>query len=140
MWDLDDANLYIRVLSFTIPEAFTYGDTRPEHTDRDKREQIRDAASANFPAHIPDVQWWAFRIFVKGNRTFDIDNVPKLIVDAFCKRQIKSDKSSFKVGLYDDDTIDYIRVIQIAGERTDNLASTTVEIFGRKPEQHRETA
>lgn len=134
MWNLEDETLYIRVHSFALPKAFTYADTRPGHTDREKREQIRAAASRGFPQSIPEVRWWAFRILVQktGNRPFDIENVPKLVIDAFSKRQIKLDNSAYgKVGLYDDDTIDYVRFIQIGGERGPR-DSMIVEIFGRK--------
>jgi hypothetical protein len=82
---------------------------------------------------VPGIKWWAFRIYVKksGNRPFDIENVPKLIVDAFSKKQIRDDKSQYtSLGLYDDDTIDYVRIVEVGGERTLNEDSTRVEIFG----------
>jgi hypothetical protein len=84
---------------------------------------------------VPNPRWWALRIYVKksGNRPFDIENVPKLIVDAFSRKQIQDDKSEYKyLGLYDDDTIDYVRIIEVGGERTSNVDSTMVEIFGFK--------
>jgi hypothetical protein len=136
MWDLDDKTQYIKFLSFSLKEAFTYADTRPGHTDWEKRDYIRLVASTNFPKSIPKVDWWAFRIFVRksGNRQFDIENVPKLIVDAFCKKQITLDGSVQKeIGLYEDDTIDFVRIIQVSGERSTTEDSTIVEIFGKKP-------
>jgi hypothetical protein len=92
-------------------------------------------ASSNFPTSIPKVEWWAFRIFVRkvGYRQFDIENVPKLIIDAFCQKQITRDGSVYKkIGLYKDDTIDYVRIVQVGGERSAE-DSTMVEIFGKKP-------
>jgi hypothetical protein len=136
MWDLNDKNEYLKIHSFTLKEAFTYADMRPGQTNKEKRERIRRAASANFPPGIPKVEWWAFRIIVKkcGNRQLDIENVPKLIVDAFCQKQITQDESAQKeIGLYEDDTIDFVRIIQVGGERSTIEDSIIVEIFGKKP-------
>src|SRR2546425_10816686 len=120
MWNLDNDHLYIRVASFELPWAVTWADTRPGHTDRDKRERIREAGAAHLAPVFPEVKQWALRILVRksGARRFDIENVPKLIVDAFCKRQIADDASRYPhVGLYDDDTIDHVALVQVAGER-----------------------
>jgi hypothetical protein len=133
MWNLDDEKVYTKIHSFMLQEAFTYADMRPGQTDKEKRERIRNEANKNFPANVSGVAWWAFRIYVRksGNRPFDIENVPKLIVDAFCKKQIVQDRSVYEgVGLYNDDTIDYVRVVQVGGERS-NDDSTIVEIFGK---------
>ncbi len=91
MWNLDDESRYVKVHSFTIPKAFTYADTRKGHTDMDKREYIRAKAAESFPNNIPSIKWLAFHIFVKkvGGRRFDIENVPKLIVDSFCRWQVQ---------------------------------------------------
>lgn len=136
MWDLDDATLYTKVLSFSLSEAFTYADTREGHTDRDKRERIRLKALENFPVPVPAFKLWAFRIFVKksGNRPFDVENVPKLIVDAFSIRQIERDESQYtKLGLYKDDTIDFVKMVEIGGIRSEDEEVTEVEIFGINP-------
>jgi len=118
--------------SFTIPMATTYGDKK----DFVKRELIREAALVNFPQSSRDrATYWGFRIHVKKNprpkKSFDLENVPKLIVDAFCVKQIQSRKtpSTFsQVGLYDDDTIDHVRMILVTGERTTGQSETLVEI------------
>jgi len=139
MWNLDDEAKYVKVHSFSLPEAFTYADTREGQTDKDKRERIRVKAAEDFPDNIPSVKWWAFRIFVKksGNRRFDIENVPKLIVDAFCRRQIQEDGSQYtKLGLFRDDTIDFVRVIEVGGIRSQAENTTKVEIFGCKQGEH----
>lgn len=135
MWDLDNEARYLKVHSFSILEAFTYADTRKGQTDTDKRERIRTRAAEDFPDSIPTVEWWAFRIFVKksGNRRFDIESVPKLIVDAFCRRQIQEDGSQYKQpGLFSDDTIDFVRVIEVGGMRSQDENTIKVEVFGCK--------
>jgi hypothetical protein len=135
MWNLDDKAKYVKVHSFSLPEAFTYADTREGQTDKDKRERIRAKAAGDFSDNIPSVKSWAFRIFTKksGNRRFDIENVPKLIVDAFCIRQIEEDESQYtKLGLFKDDTIDFVRIIEVGGMRSQDKDTTKVEIFGCK--------
>lgn len=132
MWDLHDERRYIPVARFDLPWAVTYADTRPGHTDLEKRERIREVASAAVSSIPPEAKQWAIRIFVRkaGARRFDIENVPKLIVDAFCRRQISADGSQFAdLALYEDDTVDYVTCLQVAGERIDGPESTTVEIF-----------
>lgn len=135
-WNLDDKLKYVLVHSFKFDDAFTYGDMRKGHRDSDKREIIRRAASENFSGNVHNAQWWAFRIFVnkKGRRPFDIENVPKLIIDSFCKKQITDDKSRYKhLALYEDDTIDHVRICLVAGVRGESNL-TEVEIFARKNE------
>jgi Holliday junction resolvase RusA-like endonuclease len=135
MWNLDDESKYVKVHSFSLPEAFTYADTRKGHTDKDKRERIRARAAKDFPHELPIVKWWAFRINIKKttNRRFDIENVLKPLIDAFCKRQILEDKSQCaELGLYDDDTIDFVRIIEVGGSRSREKDTTEVEIFGCK--------
>ena len=66
---------------------------------------------------MSDPLWWAFRINVeKANRLLDVDNVAKTVIDAFCIKQIEADRSSLtQVGLYADDTVEFVRVLQVAG-------------------------
>ena len=132
--NLDDERLYARVGRFLLPWAWSYSDTRPGHRDPEKRERIRAIAAEVITSPPEDVSAWAFRITVlkSGERPFDIDNVPKLILDAFCERQIRKDKSSYApLALYPDDTIDYVTELQIRGERTADTDETEVEVFGR---------
>ncbi len=56
MWNLDDEAKYVKVHSFSLPEAFTYADTREGQTDKDKRERIRVKAAEGFPDNIPSVK------------------------------------------------------------------------------------
>ncbi|MBI5970169.1 MAG: hypothetical protein HY884_03335 [Deltaproteobacteria bacterium] len=98
--------------SFCYREAFTYADMRKGHTDKKKREKIRKAAVKGFPKNLfSKTAKWAFKIVVEksGKRPFDIENVPKLIIDAFCKKQIEKDSSEYEdFALYPDDTIDHV--------------------------------
>ena len=124
-----------KIHQFTYPHAFTYGDMRPGHTDREKREIMRKAALRKFPKEVGKaIQSWAFRIWVekKGKHPFDVENVPKLIVDAFCEKQIAKDKSKYtNLGLYKDDTLDFVKMIEVSGERA-KKDFTRVEIFAHK--------
>lgn len=127
MWNLDDTSRYFRLLDATIPHAYTWGSYGLA-----KRESIREAIAFVFPQPVPSAKWWAFRIFAKkqGNR-WDIENIPKLIVDALSCEQIARDGSSHSnVGLFADDTAANVRLIQIAGEQSFNHDSTRIEIFG----------
>ena len=130
MWNLDDENLYFRLLDVTIPHAFTWGSS-----DLLKREAIRHAVAARFPDTVPEAQWWAFRLYARksGSHGFDVESVPKLIVDSFARSQIVRDSSKFhKLALYDDDKVDHVRIVQVAGEPSTSDDSTRIEIFGRK--------
>lgn len=134
IWKLSDPQHYIAVLNFEYEAAFTYGDMRPGCTDKDKREKIRKVACSSFSGHVPSARWWAFRIGVHkaGKGAFDIENVPKLVVDAFCQKQIRKDNSAFvNLGFYPDDTLDHVRIIQVSGERISNGSpeKTKVEVF-----------
>ncbi len=132
MWDLDDSAKFVRVLALQVPWAHTWADMRPGKTDLERRERLRTAASehiASIPAHV---SWWAFRISVRkaGRRPFDVENVPKPVIDAFCGRQIRRDKSTFgQLALYPDDSVDHVRFIQLIGERSQTGDSTTIEVF-----------
>ena len=129
MWDLDDAAAYFKLFSVTIPFAYTWGDR-----DRDKREDIRKAAAEAFPASIPTARWWAFRLFAKKSGDgWDVDNVPKLVVDAFCGERIDEDRSAFPgVRLYEKDTVAHVRMVQVVGEPASGGDTTCVEVYGAK--------
>jgi len=79
---------------------------------------------------------WGFIIEVRkaGRRPFDIENVPKLIVDAFCVKQMDEnhDKSNHKeLGLYSDDTIDHVQFLTVLGDRGEK-DETRVRVFCKK--------
>lgn len=133
-----------KVHSFSFQNAFTYADMRPGHTDREKRNMIREVAFQRFPGDIySESKKWAFKIYVEksGRRAFDIENVPKLIIDAFCKKRIDRDKLNdsqdsrvSNVALYPDDTIDHVVFLEVSGKRIDQNKDekTTVDIFRLK--------
>lgn len=132
MWNLDDSARFVRVVFLEVPWAHTWADTRPGRTDRERRERLRRAAAGQVQPIPQSVSWWAFRISVRktGRRPFDIENVAKPIIDAFCARQIKRDRSEFhQVALYSDDSIDSVRFIQLFGERGRAQDSTIIEVF-----------
>jgi hypothetical protein len=90
-----------------------------------------------FPRLVSNVRYWGFRILVTKSRRrrgeFDIENVPKLIIDAFCAKQFgKWDKHSkyCSLGLYDNDTIDTVCLLLVRGERSSGPDATSVEIHG----------
>lgn len=125
-----------RFCRFELPEAFTWANMSKGKKDRDRREQIRKKAAKGFPRNLPEASYWALSISVRksGNRRFDIENVPKPFVDAFCGKQIERDRSAFRdLALYDDDTIDNVRSLFITGERVVRKVDerTVVEIFFR---------
>lgn len=134
-WNLDNTSSYFVVTTFEYDAAFTYADMRPGNADKEKRELIRRYAALSFPNEVPQAKWWAFRIVVQkgGTRAFDIENVPKLIIDSFCKKQIAKDRSPYhKVGLYAEDTLDFVRIMQVGGSRIAKGESekTMVTIYG----------
>lgn len=131
MWNLDQIERYQPVATLTLPWSWTFADMRPGFTDLEKRERIRALAATVFPSPRQEAKQWAFRIFVckAGRSPFDIENVPKIIIDAFCARQIRRDKSSFEsLGLYPDDNLDHVVLVQVAGQRG-SVDSTFVELF-----------
>lgn len=131
MWNLDDSTCYIRVLDLQLDGATTYADMREGKKDKEKREKIRQSAAAHL--NKPQgVQKWAFRITVSknGKRRFDIENVSKTIIDAFCEWQIERDGSPYSsVGLYPDDSLDHVVVLEVGGKRSLGQESTRIEIF-----------
>jgi HEPN domain-containing protein len=140
MGGLDDNKEYKLFFEFEFPHVFSYADTRPGHTDKEKRNLIREYAFEKCPDSTPSNTCWAISISVeydkKKKRLIDIDNIPKLIIDAFCKKQIRSDKSYKykKLGLYDDDTIVHINLLEVKGT-LGSRDSTKVQVFYMKQYQ-----
>ncbi len=130
MWDLDDEALYFKLIDVSIPHAFTWG-----NGDRGKREAIRSAVAPWFPRSVPEARWWAFRLYARkaGCHGFDVENIPKLIVDAFARDQITRDGSTYAaLAIYDDDDICSVRMVQVAGEPSERDDSTVIQIYGRR--------
>jgi len=135
--DLGNGTPYDLFHRFSMNDAFTYADTREGHRDKDKRMRIRAAALRHFPTSRPDLSSseWAFRIRVQkpGNRAFDIENVAKLFIDAFCSKMIEKDNSRNRnLALYEDDSITFVTGMLVTGSRTDGYPFTVVEIFHRQ--------
>ena len=133
-YDLDDTERFVKVLDLEVPWAHTYANTEPGKTDRERRDNYRAAAQGKVGA-IPDSPlWWAFRIGVcKTGRALDVDNVAKTIIDAFCAWQISKDMREGSppapgMGLYPNDTIADVRVLQVVGIPSDT-DNTHIEIF-----------
>ena len=131
MFALDDSDKFVKVLALEVPWAHTYADMRPGKTDRERRENYRNAAVGVMQAAPANVFWWAFRITVsKAGRPLDVDNIAKTIIDSFCASQIARDSSSFiHLGLYPDDTFDHVRVLQVICNRSTTVDLTRIEVF-----------
>jgi hypothetical protein len=54
------------------------------------------------PEILPAAKWWAFRLFSrKPGNGWDVENIPKLIVDAFSDEQIQKDRSDYPRAIHD---------------------------------------
>lgn len=130
IWDFDDIGKFRLVHHFNIPAIYTWGGN-----DRDRREDIRRYANVDFPHSSLNYEWYGFRIIVKRTllgRDSDLDNVPKLIIDAFSGWQIDRDRSDYpQVELYKDDTVKWVRAIQVQSDFTHEQDRTEVWIFGK---------
>ena len=131
MFALDDPARFVKVLALNVPWAHSYADMRAGKTDRERRENYRNAAAGSLSTIPTNTLWWAFRITVqKAGRPLDVDNIAKTIIDSFCTSQIKRDGSPFShLGLYPDDTFDHVRVLQVIGNRSTTADSTLIEVF-----------
>jgi len=128
---LFDRSEFALFLHFKFRQILTWG-----ADDRNSREVIRRSALENFPQNTPNYEWYGFYIKVRRNRfarPLDIENVPKLIVDAFSRNQIEKDQSNYaQVGIYDDDSLEYVRALQVEGEFTEDENSTEIWIYGKR--------
>jgi hypothetical protein len=128
-WNLENTFAYSLVARFEFDGAFT--SCTPD--DRRLREIIREFASRSFPVEVPQAKWWAFRVVIQreGTGPFDLDNALKLVVDSFGKRQILRDASAYpNVGLFPDDTIDSVRMMQIAGTPVSSQEKPSLRSMG----------
>ena len=128
-WNLDDEDKYFKLFTAKIPYAYTWGDNY-----REKRENIRRVSDEVFPDrdNIRRPRWWALRIFAeKQGDGWDVDNLSKLVVDAFCGKKLRDDNSEFQhMELYEDDTVEFVRMVQVAGEQSKHQDRTVIEVFG----------
>jgi hypothetical protein len=130
IFTFDDTERFVKVLALEVPWAHSYADMQPGKTDRERRENYRNAALGKLGPIPENPVWWAFRIAVeKAGRALDVDNVAKTIIDAFCTWQITRDGSPHtELGLYPDDTFNHVRVLQVIGGRGP-ADFTKIEIF-----------
>jgi hypothetical protein len=132
MQNFQDAEEFVLIHHFKIAAIYTWGER-----ERDKREEIRRSAMADFPSTPPKCQWYAFCIGINrssSERPLDIENVPKLIIDAFSSGIIRKDKSRYtKLSLYPDDDLKHVRAFQIEGRfNNEGMNNTEVWIFGKR--------
>ncbi|WGO96669.1 hypothetical protein QFX18_11490 [Saccharophagus degradans] len=134
MYQLDDKNIFVKVLDIEVPWAHTWADMRAGKTDLERRERYREYSDKHLSKFSENIEWWAFSIFVKkSGRLLDVDNVPKPIIDSFCQRQIVRDKSEYKnLGLFPDDDLKWVRAVNVHGEPA-QVNSTRIQIYGYLP-------
>lgn len=129
--NLFERNEFTLIHHFKFPHILTWG-----ANDRKRREIIRQSAIKGFPKLILKYDWYGFHIKVSRNRhsrPLDIENVSKLIIDSFSQSQINRDKSSYpQLVLYEDDSLDYVRILHVEGEFTLEDDNTEVWIYGKK--------
>ena len=110
------------IKNFTIPQVKTWGSSN----DKGYRELVR-ATAALSPDIAGDFDWVVFsiraRVAVSRNKPRqipDVENIPKLIVDAFTGV------------LYEDDNLNYVRGVQVEAEwGADEDEWTEVWIYGK---------
>jgi len=120
--ELDKVDLVL-IHHFVIPHIFTEGEG-----DHQKREEIRKSASKGFPCRLPNCKWFASSIKVKRNsaeRKVDIENIPKLIIDAFAEGIVRNDESVYSnLVLHADDDLKNVRALTIEGDFCQDASST----------------
>jgi len=109
--------MFTLIHHFSIPDIFTWG-----NRDIEKREEIRRVALKDFPRGPFGYEWYGFRIRVRrkeSRRDLDLENVLKLIVDAFSRRMVvKDDSESREIKICDNDDLRWVRTIEIGGDFT----------------------
>lgn len=100
----DPPNPLIMVTRFTIPKIQTWGSTK----DKDYKDLVRRRANLDV-LRLPRCSWYVFSLRcivgqsrgTRKNQVPDVENIPKLIVDAFTGV------------LYPDDNLHYVRGVQV---------------------------
>ena len=113
----------MEVVHFKIPKVQTWGDGVKDSQYKDRIREI-----ANVPPGIGnDIEYFVFSIYSIIGETPrtkvgpDVENIPKLIVDAFTGT------------LYPDDNLDYVRGVQVeAVFGPDEQEHTEIWIYGSK--------
>jgi hypothetical protein len=117
---------------FSFPKVLTWGDR-----DKEKREYIRKHAKNGFSIPKLNSEYYVFNIKVYrsiSSRPLDIENVPKLIIDAFAGSIIKRDESVYpELMLYPDDDLRYVRKVCVEGNFVEQAEERTeIEILGSR--------
>ena len=62
---------------------------------------------------------------------YDVDNIPKLILDSFSKKLVEEDNSKVEeAGLYEDDSLEYVKFIEVYGDLGEE-DKVLVEVYGK---------
>ncbi len=113
---------FVEVAYFFVPRVQTWG----RHDDAQYKEQVRGLASIS-PGVRDQFEWFVFCIrcivgegrINRKRQVPDVENIPKLIVDAFTKL------------LYPDDNLNHVRGVQVEADwGPDDQERTEVWIFG----------
>jgi hypothetical protein len=104
--------------------------------DREKREGIRKIACEKGVEKLANCKEFEIHIFAwvsKKRKIGDTDNLFKLVLDAFCKKQIEDDKSkSVTAGLYQDDTVRFIKHVSAdIKDAEEDEEKTQIKIVGK---------
>ncbi len=109
------------VAHFSVPRVQTWGDSIK---DRAFKHEVRQASRLS-PAQAQEFAWYAFCIQCTVPRSRDlpkqvpdVENIPKLIVDAFTGL------------LYEDDNLNHVRGVQVEAEWGEE-ERTEVWIYGQ---------
>ena len=109
------------VAHFSVPRVQTWGNSSK---DRAFKQQVQRASRLS-PAQAQEFEWYAFciRCIVPRSRDLpkqvpDVENIPKLIVDAFTGL------------LYEDDHLHHVRGVQVEAEWGEE-ERTEVWIYGQ---------
>ena len=121
----------VLILEFSYPHIFTHGERHKE-----KREKIRKAAFRTFKTQIC-YPWYSFEINIqrsKQKQQLDVENVSKLIIDAFSGDIMERDNSKYRqLELYPDDDLRYVRHYYVEGALVDSTQdNTAVKIYGHE--------
>ena len=111
------------VAHFTVPKVQTWGDVKK---DMPYKELVRQTANLQ-AGTFGDFSWFVFSIQCvvsesrRSKKGPDVENIPKLIVDAFTGI------------IYADDNLDYVRGVQVeAVFGPDEQESVEVWIYGKR--------
>jgi len=104
-----------KIGEFTLPFCTTYSGTKTKDGKKKDvviREQIREYAINHISRPSPTLgKTFHFVLcgLKNGKRSIDVENMSKLVIDAFCIKQIIADNSKYtEAGLYPDDNINFV--------------------------------